>query len=98
MNLCLEIFTALATWGPALDGTALLGLQSHCGGKTFKFQVLCPRNGTEVLKGWDPHRPDKYTELRPKGLAKIRNGVHTEIIYEVRKRCYCYVTNRKTEN
>ena len=28
----------------------LLGPQSRCGYKPFKFQVLCPQNGTAVLK------------------------------------------------
>ena len=38
MNLCLEIFTVLIPWGPALW---------NC---TY-FQVLCPQNGTAVLQG-----------------------------------------------
>ena len=28
-----------------------LGLQSRCGDKPLKFQVVCPQNGTAVLKG-----------------------------------------------
>ena len=28
-----------------------LGLQSHFGDKPLKFQVVCPQNGTAVLKG-----------------------------------------------
>ena len=37
--------------GPALKGTALLGLQSHFGDRPFEFQVFCPQNGTAVVKG-----------------------------------------------
>ena len=38
------MFPALLIRGPALDGTAFLGMQSEFGDKPFNFQVLCPLN------------------------------------------------------
>ena len=34
-----------------------IGLQSRSGGKPLKFQVVCPQNGTAVLKGLTFNQP-----------------------------------------
>ena len=34
-----------------MSPVTLLGLQSHCGDKPLKFQLVYPQNGTAVLKG-----------------------------------------------
>ena len=85
--MCLEIFTALITWGPALNGTAFLGLQSHFGDKSLKFQVLCPQNGTAVLSGIS----GALTVLKNlrnkdrKALRNFENCFNTARIYENRQ-------------
>ena len=44
----------------------LLELQSHFGNKALKFQIVCPRNGTAVLKGVTPLYPFKYCTEKPR--------------------------------
>ena len=76
-ELCLEKSTALSAWGPALNGTALLGLQSNFGDKPYKFQVICPQNETAVLKGLD----GALTALKIFGIKTGRIYENIEMVF-----------------
>ena len=51
--------------------TTFLEPQSRFGGKPFKFQVVCPQNGTAVPKGLKPHMNQKLSTSKTVPTVRV---------------------------
>ena len=66
------------------DSLTLLELQSHFGGNTLKFQVLCPQIGTAVLKGLKVFKDTWYRRCR----VLVLRGTMVNRTYGIHKNIY----------